>query len=238
MHLAKILFRLLLGRRLPTIQGTLHVPGLHHPLTIRRDAYGIPTIDAAGDEDAWYGLGFCQGQDRSFQIETIQRVGRGTLAALIGPEGLPADRLSRRIGYARAAREQWAVLDPDVQRVLEAYSRGVNAGRTSGSRRAAHAYTLLRARPTPHTPLDCLAYLKVMAFVMASNWSNELARLQILRQDGPEALAALDPAYPAWHPVAAPPGATAGPAIDRLAEDVAALRASVALEGEIGRAHV
>ena len=231
MNLAKALFRLLLGRRLPITEGTLRVPDLQGPITVRRDRYGIPTIDASNDEDAWYGLGFCQGQDRSFQIETLQRVGRGTMAALIGPSGLAADRLSRRIGYWRAAQAQLAVLPEHALRALEAYSRGVNAGRSHGSRRPAHAFRLLRAQPTPHTPADSLAYVKVMSFFMSSNWSNELARWQILRQDGPDALAAVDPAYPDWHPVTAPVGQTAGPALDRLAQDLAHLHALVDLGG-------
>lgn len=42
------------------------------------------------------------------------RIVRGTLAELVGPDGLPVDRLSRRLGLLRAAREQEALaaLDP------------------------------------------------------------------------------------------------------------------------------
>jgi penicillin amidase len=225
MRLPQALFRLLLGRRLPVTSGTLRVSGCHEPVTIRRDAYGIPHIEASSDEDAWYGLGFCQAQDRSFQLETLVRVGRGTLAALIGPAGLRVDRLSRRIGYHRAAREQMAVLDARTCRALEAYARGVHAGRAHS--RPAHEFVLLRAEPTPYSAVDVLAYLKMMSFSLSSNWDNELSRLQILRQDGPQALAALDPAYPEWHPVTAPPGAVAGQAIDRLAEDLACFQECV-----------
>ena len=66
MNVFKFFFRLLLGQRAPIVDGTLEVDGVHQPLLIRRDAYGIPYIEAEGDEDAWYGLGFCHGQDRAF----------------------------------------------------------------------------------------------------------------------------------------------------------------------------
>ena len=102
--------------------------------------------------------------------------------------------------------EEGRVADEEPRRALEAYSRGVNAGRSSGCRRPAHAFTLLRAQPTPHTAADVLTYVKVMSFSMSANWCDELARLNILRQDGPQALAAVDPGYPAWHPVTAPVG--------------------------------
>ena len=49
MNIVKFLFQFLLGRRLPTTAGTLEVPGIGHPVVIRRDQYGIPYIEAQGD---------------------------------------------------------------------------------------------------------------------------------------------------------------------------------------------
>ena len=92
---------------------TIEVEGVDRPVTIRRDRFGIPHITAENDVDAWFGLGFCQGQDRSFQIETLQRVVRGTTAALIGRDSLDLDRLARRIGFLRAAEAQQHLLDAD-----------------------------------------------------------------------------------------------------------------------------
>ena len=111
MNIPKLIFRLLLGRRLPITAGTLEVPGIEQPVLIRRDRYSIPYIEAQGDEDAWYGLGFCHGQDRAFQLEGLLRVVRGTMAELVGPAVLPVDRLSRRIGFRRTAEQQLEILD-------------------------------------------------------------------------------------------------------------------------------
>jgi penicillin amidase len=230
-NLAQLVFRFLLGRRLPITRGTLTAPGLELPVYIHRDRWGIPTIDASTDADAWYGLGFCHGQDRSFQLETLLRVIRGTLAELVGPRGLPVDRLSRRIGFRESARRQLALLDAEMRTALAAYAAGVTAGGTLGLPRPAHEFAVLRGRPTPWTADDVLAMVKLQSFVLASNWDCELARLKILTADGPEALAALDPAYPEWLPVAAPPGALAGRAVDRLAEDLAHFAAAVPLGG-------
>ena len=76
-------------------RGSLRIDALTAPVVIRRDAWGVPYIRAQNDEDAWYALGFCQGQDRAFQIESRLRVVRGTMSELIGIAGLPIDRLSR-----------------------------------------------------------------------------------------------------------------------------------------------
>ena len=96
----------LLGRRLPRTSGTLRVAGIHDPLRIRRDGWGIPHIDAASEADAWFGLGFCHAQDRAFQLGDPAAVGRGTLLSMVGAGGLAADRMSR----ASRLRAAWRPL--------------------------------------------------------------------------------------------------------------------------------
>jgi acyl-homoserine lactone acylase PvdQ len=155
-------------------------------------------------------------------MEMLQRVVRGTLSELLGPAGLAVDRLSRRIGFRHAALQQLAVLDADVRTHIEAYARGATDGASRGLPRRPHEFVLLRTRPTPWEAADTLGVVKLVSFTLASNWDVELARLKVLTTDGPEALAALDPAYPEWHPVTAPVGQAAGPAVDRLAQDLAA----------------
>src|SRR5437762_2762437 len=117
----RILLRLLLGRRLPRVRGRLLVTGLEAPVSIRRDRWGIPHVDARSATDAWFGLGFCHAQDRVFQLELLLRVGSGTLAELIGRDGLAIDRMSRRLGFRRTAQAQLEVIGPEVRAVLEAY---------------------------------------------------------------------------------------------------------------------
>lgn len=216
------LFSLALGSRRARTEGTIRTASLRAAVTIRRDSHGIPYIEAENDEDAWYGLGFCQGQDRAFQIETLIRAGRGRLAEIAGKDALPMDRLSRRIGFRRIAEAQLPLLDADVRLQIEAYARGVTEGVRVGSEGLAHELAVLRVAPTEFEPADVLAVLAFLAFALASNWDIELARLRVLRSDGAEALRALDPTYAAWHPVVSPPTTLAGPALGRLARDLAA----------------
>jgi len=223
MNLPRLLMQLLLGRRLPITSGFLRVVGIEREIVIRRDGWGVPHIAAASDSDAWYGLGFCQGQDRAFQLESSLRVVRGTLAEVLGRDVLPIDRLSRRVGFIRSARQQLETMSSPVRSALEAYARGVTDGVTLGAGKPAHEFVLLRSKPTPWTAVDVLGYLKLTSFLLATNWDVELARLKILVEDGPDALEALDPTYPEWQPVISPPGAVAGPAVDRLAVETAQL---------------
>lgn len=221
--IAPIVLGALLGRRLPRTRATLTVDGLRGTVTIRRDRWGIPHIDARGDDDAWYALGFCEGQDRAFQLETLVRVVRGTLSELVGPPGLQVDRLSRRIGFARAGAAEVGLLDPPILAAVDAFARGVNAGRTRGLGRRPHELALLRGAMTPWTAADAVGVLKLQTFALSVNWDIELARMRIASADGPDALRDLDAPYPAWLPVAVPPGALAGDLVTRVRDDVGAL---------------
>ena len=223
MSLTRLMFRLLLGQRLPVTRGDLAVPGLFGRVRIARDRYGVPLIDTDDSRDGPFALGFCHGQDRAFQLELLLRVARGTLSEMVGPGALPVDRLSRRVGFYRAAVEQLDALDADVRASFDAYARGIRAGSTPPAQpRQPHEFALLGARPTPWTPTDTLAITKLLSFNLTSNWDAELVRLKVLTSDGPEALRALDAAFPSWHPVAMPVGAKAGDVVHHLASDLAA----------------
>ena len=228
---SRALFRLLLGSRLPITSGALEVQGPRGPITIRRDRYGIPMIEAEDELDVFFGFGFSQGQDRSAQIELMKRAASGTLSELFGRFTLQVDRLFRRAGLRHAAEEQLRVLAPEVKSTLTAFASGVNAGRTVGLPRRPHEFVLLRTQPTEFTPTDVMAILKLQSFAIPSNWDSELARLMVLKLDGPDALLDLDPKYPEWHRVAAPPAAVAGKAADRLAEDLALFQETVGTGG-------
>jgi penicillin amidase len=231
LNLSRLIFRLIFGRRLPTIHGEIKVSGINRSVVIRRDRWGIPSIDAENDSDAWYGLGFCQGQDRTFQLEMLLRVIRGTLAELVGSDALIIDRLARRVGFTWAAKNQLTVLAPEILESLDAFVAGVTAGGQLGLKRKPHEFALMGSQPTPWTGLDVLGLFKLLSFSLVSNWDIELARHRILTLDGPAALAELEPAYADWLPVTAPPSMPAGPAFDSLAQSVVAFKEQVKLVG-------
>lgn len=233
MSVLRWLVRLVLGRRLPRTEGRLRVAGLHGPVTIHRERHGIPIIEAGSERDAFFGLGFCQGQDRTFQLELLLRVGRGTLAELVGPDALPIDRLSRRVGFHRAARAKVDVLAPEMREVAEAYAAGIRAGATAGLTRRPHEFVFLGGQPTPWTPADSLGVVELVSFSLSANWTTELARLRLWREDGEAALRALDPAFPdrPHGPPADATGSATEPVFHRLAEELTLLRQLVGGSG-------
>lgn len=231
MTTARWLFGLVLGRRRPWTHGVDTVAGIERPVRIRRDRWHVPHVTAETDADAYYGLGFCQGQDRTFQIETTKRAATGTLSELVGASGVDVDRLTRRLGLTHRAAAQLDDLRPDLRRRVEAFAAGVTDGATRGLTALPHEFTLLRAEPTPHRAVDVVATMKLHAFLLAANWQDELMRLRVLVEDGEEALRAVDPGPAAHLPATTPVGQAYGRALDRLTEDLGHLAAQVPLAG-------
>lgn len=231
MNILSSLLRVVLGRRTPTTDGEFRVEGTSETLTIRRDEWGIPHVRAENDADAWYGLGFCEGQDRRFQIEILVRLARGRLAEVIGERLLSTDRLSRRVGFYHRARQQIEALDEVSRRCLEAYVRGINEGTVAGRDRLPHPFTLLMIDPLTITPADVLALSAVVGLGLNSNWDAELARLKILQEDGAQAVKDLDPSYAEWLNVTHPPGREAGPPLDALSRELDRLTSLVGTAG-------
>lgn len=217
MNLVKRLARALLGAHRPHHEGRLAVRGAHGKIIIQRDGWGIPSIDAVDSWDAWFGLGFCHAQDRGGQLELIGRIVRGTLAEVAGEEGLAVDRLVRRLGIPHAGRAQLAVADPDMRAQQEAYVAGVNAGFAASPRALEHR--LLGIRPTRWEAADAQSLATFLCFALAANWDLELARWQIARAHGLEALLALEPEPAEWLVASTPPLAT-----PELSDMVARLR--------------
>lgn len=229
-RLGRAAFGALLGKREPVVDGTLRVAGGHAEVTIRRDAHGIPYVEASCDEDAFFGLGFAQGQDRAGQLEVFVRLVRGTLSEVVGEEGLAIDRLSRSIGFRRAASAQLLTSPERVRAQYEAFARGLNEGRSRGGP-LAHDLVLLGTEPSRVVGADLAAIGTFLAFALAANWDIELVRLLMLEEDGEEAVRALEPHYLETLSVASPPGQKAGPVLRAALADLEHLRELVGQGG-------
>jgi penicillin amidase len=221
----------MLGRRLTSYEGT-HPAGCRRPVQIRRDQHGVAYVDARDEHDAWFGLGFCHGQDRAGQLEITARLTRGTLAEVLGPAGLAVDRAMRLIGVHRAAESQLPTLDADIRDQLAAYCAGVNAALASGDLPRSHEHALLRCAPSIWEPADVIAFGLLTCCFLPSNWDVELSRLIIVTRDGVDAAAKLDATWRPDLPLTSPPGGPSGaPLTDFVVRDLQALREFLGASG-------
>src|SRR5438477_2204093 len=186
-----------LRQSLPQTSGTIAVAGVSGPVDIIRDADAIPHIFATTKADALFGLGYVHAQDRLWQMEFQRRIGHGRLSEIFGDATVPQDRFLRTVGFARAARLAWQHLPDDARQQIDAYCAGVNAFiSTHHGRLLPPEFMLLRFEPEPFTGPDVLVWVKMMAWDLSANYTQELMRHDIAARVGAERMADLLPPYP------------------------------------------
>ncbi|HJU07592.1 MAG TPA: penicillin acylase family protein, partial [Rhodanobacteraceae bacterium] len=187
--LAVLCVWLLLAGSRPRLDGTIALRGLSAPVTIARDARGTPLITAGSRDDLAFALGFLHGQERFFQMDLLRRNAAGELSELVGAPALKVDENHRRHRFRALAEIQLSQL-PAAQRVLlDAYTRGVNAGLNALPVRP-WEYLLLRATPEPWQPADSLLAIDSMYLDLNQDGENERElNIARLRAAVPKALA-------------------------------------------------
>src|SRR5690349_22090675 len=100
------------------------LPDLKGDVTIRRDARGIPYIEAASDADLYFAQGYVTASDRLWQMDLMRRLARGETAGIFGSAVLEEDKRWRRFNFAKVAEENLKYTSPDMLAVLDDYARG------------------------------------------------------------------------------------------------------------------
>jgi penicillin amidase len=185
----------------PEVDGEVAAAGLAAPVEIVRDPWGVPHLFAESERDLFLAQGYVHAQDRLWQMEFNRLVASGRLGSLLGPALLDADRYLRTFGLRRAAERDWAALPPRDREVLEAYAEGVNLFLESPDARLPLEFTLLRHRPEPWTPVDSLAWGKLMSLNLSMNHPYEILRARLAGAVGAERTARLMAGYPEDGPV-------------------------------------
>jgi penicillin amidase len=197
---------------LPQLDGTLGVSGLGAPVTVTRDAHGVPTIAAATLADLFFAQGYVTAQDRLWQMDILRRFAAGDLAEIIGPDLLDHDRQQRILGLRVAARKAVEVASTEDRLYFAAYARGVNAYLQSHRTRLALEFRILGYSPRPWVPEDSMLIAAQMVEDLSASPRTALTREKILARLGPELTADLY-VNSSWHdrpPTVMPPGAEQG----------------------------
>lgn len=193
-----------IGQVLPQTSGSMSVPGLQAQAFVARDALGVPHITAQTTHDVFFTQGYVTAQDRLFQMEFNRSVAGGRLASVFGAGDknslISADEFLRTLDFYQGAQSEFNRIDPAVRTELQAYADGVNAYITSHQNTLPLEFTILGVKPAPWTPLDSLAYGRVVSFSLDNSWFIKYTRALIVAKAGPGAANALFPAYPEMNP--------------------------------------
>lgn len=189
---------------LPQTSGSLAVSGLQGRVAVARDTWGVPHITAQNQHDLFFAQGYVTAQDRLFQMQFNRSVAQGKLAALFGAGDqnslVDADAFLRTLDFYASAKVEIGALDPTVKTELQAYADGVNAFVAAHPHSLPLEFTILGINWQPWTPLDSLAYGRVVAFSLDNSWYVKYTRALIIAKAGPGVESALFPSYPVTNP--------------------------------------
>ena len=185
-------YRWLLTRPVPDIQGKVSLTCLESEVIVNRDRHGIPHISAASEADLFRAQGYVHAQDRMWQMEQTRRIVQGTLSEIFGEPALSADKYIRTMGVWRSAMKETDLLWDEEKKILEWYCQGVNEYIKQRRGKLAAEFRLLRFEPKEWTPTDCVALAKFLGWAMSLNWERELLRFLFVKKLGPIKTAELE----------------------------------------------
>lgn len=146
---------------LPTLSGEVKSTDIQSNATLARDALGTAIIDSQSELDAMYLLGYAHAQDRLFQMDLMRRQSAGELSELIGKRTLLLDKKHRIHQFRKRANTIFNKLPSEQQNIINAYTKGVNAGANSLSNKP-FEYYLLGSDFIPWQPEDSLLVIYSM----------------------------------------------------------------------------
>ncbi|MGW2299675.1 penicillin acylase family protein [Streptomyces sp. NPDC001809] len=171
--------------------------GVSVSIDVYRDAWGVPHLRAADEDELAFAQGRVTARDRAWQLEVERHRAQGTTAAFLGAAELGWDTFARRARLADTARRCFERLereDAGTAAWVRAYADGVNDGLADGAARAPEfAETgLAPGRWEPWTPLAVWLTTHILfAGFPTKLWREEVARrlgeewTELFATDGP-----------------------------------------------------
>jgi penicillin amidase len=187
----------------PQVSGEIDLAGLTAPVTVKRDANGIPQLYADSAHDLFLAQGYVHAQDRFYEMDVRRHMTAGRLSEMFGESQVETDAFLRTLGWRDVAQREYDTrLSEETRAYLQAYADGVNAylDDHSGAELSLEYAALDLAgggyEPEPWDPVDSVAWLKAMAWDLRGNMQDEIDRALLASRLSPEKIAQLYPPYP------------------------------------------
>lgn len=188
-----VLFAVLLATRSHPEPYQEEQAGVADTVRIFRNSFGIPHIVGRSLDDVVFAQGVVHAQDRLWQMDVWRRIGRGTLAEVLGNDAVPIDAFMRTIDIVGIARQNIRGIDARTRSVLEAYCRGINTYIERNVEDLPFEFDALNYTPDPWTPEDCLIVGRALAFEVSLAFWSDLVFTQIAQKRGAGAQAMFIP---------------------------------------------
>lgn len=178
------------------LTGTIRLPCLTQPVTVRRDGFGIPCIEAKNMNDLARAIGYVNAEDRITQMTSLSLLSQGRLSEMAGPSCLDLDIYMRTLGIPRIGEKLLKSMKPETRSLLDHYCEGVNAWLQQNRDRLPPSLALSGWKPEPWRPIDSLTASQIVSLALSFNIHEEAGMLSVMQAIGPEKTAWLLPIYP------------------------------------------
>ncbi len=148
-------------------------------MTVRRDAHGVPHIEAATQDDLFVAQGYVTAQDRLWQMDASRRNANGELAEVLGSSLVKHDKAQRVLQFRRTAQRVYANLPAADRARLDDYARGVNLFIDQHRDSLPAEFRLLHYSPHPWNGADSLSIGMMMVQMLDTHWDVKLGRERI-----------------------------------------------------------
>ena len=180
-------YQYILYSPLPRVDGNLQVKGLWDRVDVIRDDYGIPHIYARNVHDMLFAQGYVQAQDRWWQMEFFRHTCGGRIEELTGKKAglVSTDIYLRTMGWYKVSEQEYKSYSASDRARLDAFADGVNAFLSGKSLRELSlnysilALTGVKFNIVPWTPVDTLAFAKLMAWDLSYSDDDEVMRSKL-----------------------------------------------------------
>jgi len=155
-------------------------------VTVQRDNYGIPSIQADTEKELFEEFGYVTAVDRLWQMEVNRRWANGRLAEIFGSKFVPADMQARLTGYSdKEYNTIFNKMSPTAKSYITAFVKGINrrvSEVNSNPKLIPMEYLALKLKPVNFTTADILAFTTALLRMFGQMGGAELSNLAALQK--------------------------------------------------------
>jgi penicillin amidase len=180
----------------PSNDGKVVVDDLLEKVSIKKDQWGIPHIEAKNQHDALFAYGYTVAKDRLFQMDIQRRLARGELSEILGEDLIEIDKMFRTylISYkAKQYLSDTSKISSDALKYIDAYIQGVNYFIKTGPKTIEHR--LIREKVRPFDRLDVASMTIYMSFSLMDGIRRDMLFSMLKEKISKNDLAIIFPDY-------------------------------------------
>ena len=180
----------------PSNNGIVNISNVLDSVTVLKDQWGIPHIEAKNQHDAIFTYGYTIAKDRLFQMDLQRRLARGELSEILGKDLVKIDKMLRTYMIVHHAEKYIADssnISPEALKYVDAFIEGINYLIKTGPKSLEHQ--LIGAKVRPFDRVDVASMTIYMAFSFMDGMRRDMIYSMIKQKISAKNLAIIFPDY-------------------------------------------